>query len=53
VQGAWAEAAASPHTAEQLAAELRLLAGWLGLDGVVVAEKGDLSGRLSPLLARS
>ncbi len=30
----------------ELAGELRLMAGWLGLDGVVVAPKGDLAAAL-------
>ncbi|HWC35906.1 MAG TPA: crosslink repair DNA glycosylase YcaQ family protein [Mycobacteriales bacterium] len=53
VQAAWAEADAADDTAEALAAELRLLAGWLGLDEVAVADRGDLSGRLGRQLARS
>ncbi|HVS68215.1 MAG TPA: winged helix-turn-helix domain-containing protein [Mycobacteriales bacterium] len=53
VQGAWAEPDAPDHTAHALAEELRLLAEWLGLSGVVVAKKGDLSGPLLLRLARS
>ncbi len=35
------------HTvAEELAAELHLMAGWLGLDDIVVADRGDLSSAL-------
>ena len=34
------------HVAVELAAELRRLAGWLGLVDVVVAERGDLAGDL-------
>lgn len=38
--------------AEDLVAELRLLAGWLGLDDVVVGDKaGDPRGTLAPVLA--
>ena len=33
--------------AGELAAELRLVGGWLGLDGVEVAPRGDLSGALA------
>ena len=53
VQAAYAEPNAPDHTAEALAAELRQMAGWLGLDDVTVAEKGDLSAPLSKQLARS
>ncbi|GAB3852316.1 winged helix-turn-helix domain-containing protein [Nocardioides maradonensis] len=46
VQGAYAEPAAPPDTAEQLRAELQRLAGWLDLDDVVVARRGDLAPAL-------
>ena len=46
VQSAHEEPGAPPDTAERLAAELRLMAGWLGLDGVTVANRGDLAARL-------
>lgn len=52
VQGAYAEESAPPDTAEELAAELRRLAGWLGLDDVVVAPRGDLAPALTSALAR-
>jgi uncharacterized protein YcaQ len=42
VQSAWAEPHAPDHTAEALAAELRLTAGWLGLDDLEVTGRGDL-----------
>jgi uncharacterized protein YcaQ len=51
VPGAFAEACAPPETADELAAELRRLAGWLGLDDVVVGVKGDLSPALGAALA--
>jgi uncharacterized protein YcaQ len=35
------------ETAAALAAELRRLAGWLGLDDIVVAPRGDLAERLA------
>ncbi len=38
-------------TAERLAAELRRMAGWLGLDEVRVEPKGDLSERLGDALS--
>jgi len=49
VQGAYAEASAPGEVAEELAAELRRLAGWLRLDDVVVADRGDLAPVLSVL----
>ena len=51
VQGAYAEVAAPAETAEELAQELRRLAGWLGLDDVVVADRGDLAPALALLAA--
>ncbi|WP_312856206.1 winged helix-turn-helix domain-containing protein [Nocardioides pelophilus] len=47
VQGTYAEAGAPPATAAALAAELRQLADWLGLDDVVVAPRGDLAAELA------
>lgn len=46
VQAVWREPDATPDTAARLAAELRLMAGWLGLNGVEVAGKGDLAEAL-------
>jgi uncharacterized protein len=43
VLGAFAEATAPDETADELAAELRRLAEWLGLDAVHVAANGDLA----------
>ncbi|OZM74399.1 hypothetical protein CFN78_04545 [Amycolatopsis antarctica] len=47
VPGAFAEPGV-PHgrVAVELAAELRLMADWLGLSGVEVGERGDLAGTL-------
>jgi uncharacterized protein YcaQ len=51
VQGAYAEAGAPSETAAELAAELRRLAGWLRLDDVVEAARGDLAPGLAAVLA--
>jgi uncharacterized protein YcaQ len=51
VRGAFAEPAADPAAvAEALAAELRSMASWLGLERVVVERKGDLARPLSRAL---
>ncbi len=47
VQAAHAEPWATGETAARLAAELRLMAGWLGLERVAVAPKGDLAEGLA------
>jgi uncharacterized protein len=46
VRGSYAEAQAPPDTAAELAAELRLMANWLGLGDVVVESRGDLAAAL-------
>ena len=46
VQAAHAEPDAPVETAERLAAELRLMAEWLGMESVSVANRGDLAHRL-------
>jgi uncharacterized protein YcaQ len=47
VLGAYAEPGAEQHTvAAELAAELAIMAGWLGLGGVQVADRGDLAPAL-------
>jgi hypothetical protein len=46
VQAAHAEPCAPPETAEALMAELRAMAGWLGLERIAVGERGDLAAAL-------
>jgi hypothetical protein len=46
------ELGAPPQTADELAAELRLMAGWLGLDQVVVGPGGDMAAELAEAGAR-
>ena len=48
VQSAWAEDGAPEDTAQELGEELRVLAGWLGLDSIRVEPKGDLAPQLRP-----
>lgn len=50
VKAAYAEQHAPSTTAEELAAELRALAAWLGLDDVVVTPRGDLAAGLASAL---
>ena len=51
VQGAFAEPGVDRgHVAAELAAELRLVATWLGLERVQLAGRGDLSGELAASL---
>ncbi|CAN5167392.1 winged helix-turn-helix domain-containing protein [soil metagenome] len=47
VKGSYAEPGAPPETAVELAAELRALAGWLGLEDIRVQPRGDLAGQLA------
>jgi uncharacterized protein YcaQ len=47
VRGAFAEPAAPGDTAEELAAELRDMASWLGLSAIEVQPRGDLAGPLA------
>ena len=53
VLAAFREDGAPPETATELAAELRELAGWLGLDDIAVAEprRGDLAADVAACLA--
>jgi hypothetical protein len=53
VPGAFAEPGEhTPRVLAELAAEVRLMAGWLGLDGVLVGERGDLAAPLAKLCNR-
>jgi uncharacterized protein len=47
VKGAFAEPGAPEETADELAEELQSLAGWLGLDSVLVEPRGDLAPALA------
>jgi uncharacterized protein YcaQ len=54
IPAAWLEPAAdADETAAALAAELRRLAGWLGLEAVAKPERGDFADPLSAALAAS
>ncbi|HYE47163.1 MAG TPA: winged helix-turn-helix domain-containing protein [Caulobacter sp.] len=50
VQAAWREPDAGAETPAALAAELKLMAGWLGLERVEVVGKGDLAKALQEAL---
>jgi uncharacterized protein YcaQ len=47
VRSAYAEEHAPPETAAELAAELAMMAGWLGLEDVAVEPRGDLAAALA------
>ena len=51
VEGAHAEPTAPQRTADELAAELRDLARWQGLEDVLVTGGGDLAGSLGRALS--
>ncbi|RZJ37291.1 MAG: winged helix-turn-helix domain-containing protein, partial [Brevundimonas sp.] len=51
VQAAWREPDTTRDTAARLAAELKRMAGWLGLESVRVMGKGDLAEALNASLA--
>ncbi len=50
VKGAYAEPGAPDEAAEELAAELERMAGWLGLHTVAVERRGDLAAALATLV---
>ena len=52
VEQAHAEPSAPADMAEHLAAELQLMAGWLGLAAVRVGDGGDLAARLQQAVGR-
>ena len=52
VMAAHAEPDATPDTAERLAVELRLMAGWLGLAEVAAEPRGDFAPALEAALRR-
>ena len=47
VQSAWTEPGAPPETAARLALLLRETAGWQGLGGIEVMDRGDLAGAVA------
>lgn len=49
VKAAWAEPAAPPEAGEELGAELARLAGWLGLEDILIEPRGDLTPALLAL----
>ena len=51
VQAAWSEPDAPPDTVEELAEEVVLLAGWLGLSAVSVTGRGDIGPALTRAVA--
>jgi hypothetical protein len=53
VQAAWEEPGAPGETAEELADELAVMAGWLGLSGVEVTGQGDLGAALAETVRRA
>ena len=54
VRGAYLEDGQDPDAvAPELAAELALMAGWLGLGRVEVAPRGDLAGTLAEVARRA
>lgn len=50
VQAAWREPGTGSEVPAELGEELRSMAAWLGLDGISVRPRGDLSGELAAAL---
>jgi hypothetical protein len=54
VQSAWSEEGVErPRVAAELAGELRHMADWLGLEDVLVVQKGDLAAELAVAVTHS
>ena len=53
VKAAYSEPWAPPQTVEELALELRDLAGWLGLGDIEVGDRGDLAPALGAVIRRT
>ncbi|MGB0119426.1 MAG: winged helix-turn-helix domain-containing protein, partial [Solirubrobacterales bacterium] len=51
VKGSFAEENAPAGTVPELAAELEAMAGWLGLEGVVIEPNGDLAAPLAKAIS--
>jgi uncharacterized protein YcaQ len=51
VHGAFAEDHAPDHAAQALSRDLRLMASWLGLDDIVITDRGSLAPALTEALA--
>jgi uncharacterized protein YcaQ len=47
VQSAWSEQGAPPSAVERVALAVREAAGWQGLPGIEVADRGDLARALA------
>jgi uncharacterized protein YcaQ len=52
VQSAWSEGSSPPETADRLSADLKQMAEWLGLSGVIVRPVGNLAYDLGEAITR-